>query len=371
MARPLAYLDYNATAPLRAAAREAVVAALAVDGNPSSVHQAGRAARRLVEASRVQVADALSVTPAQVIFTSGATEANNMALATPVGPALVGAIEHDSILAAAPHAERIPVDHHGLVNLTWLSERLARPPVPVLVAVQAVNNETGVIQPVAAVATLAKAVGARFLCDAVQAVGRMPVDLTTTGADYLSLSAHKLGGPKGVGALVVRDGVPVPKLLAGGGQERRRRAGTENVAAIAGFGAAIADAMAGLGDDHRVRDLRDRMEVELHAVRPDAPIYGVQAPRVANTTCIGLPGMPSTTQLMALDLDGIAVSAGSACSSGKVAASHVLTAMGLTSAAAGEAIRVSLGWATTAAEVERFLATWSRLAHKALSRQVA
>lgn len=371
MPRPPTYLDYNATTPLRPAARQAVVDALDLHGNPSSVHGAGRAARRVVEDARRQIADVLGVPPAQIIFTGGATEANNMALAGPKGPVLVGAAEHDSVLAVVPSAERIPVTAAGVVDLAWLDDRLAHGPAPTVIAVQAVNNETGVIQPVTDLVARARAVGARVHCDAVQAVGRMPVDFVTLGVDFLSLSAHKLGGPKGVGALVVRDGVPVPKLLAGGGQERRRRAGTENVPAIAGFGAAIAEARASLADWDRVRGLRERLETVIRAQRPDAPIYGAAADRVANTVCVGLPGVRSETQLMAFDLDGVAVSAGSACSSGKVAASHVLLAMGVPADAAGEAIRVSLGWTTTQDDLDRFLSTWTRLAARKPNRRVA
>ena len=371
MPRPPAYLDYNATTPLRPAARDALTAALDVYGNPSSVHGAGRAARRLVEDARGQVAAVLGVPPAQIVFTGGATEANNTVLAGTDGVVLVAATEHDSVLAAVPEAERIPVTADGVVDLAWLDDRLAGGAAPSLIAVQAVNNETGVIQPVTDIVARARPVGARVHCDAVQAVGRMAMDFDTLGVDYLSLSAHKLGGSKGVGALVVRDGVPVPKLMTGGGQERRRRAGTENVPAIAGVGAAIADAAASLTDWDRIRGLRERLETALRARRPDAPIYGAATDRVANTVCVGLPGVRSETQLMAFDLDGVAVSAGAACSSGKIAASHVLLAMGVPVDAAGEAIRASLGWGTTEDDLDRFLATWTRLAAGGPSRRVA
>ncbi|HEV7371996.1 cysteine desulfurase family protein [Arenibaculum sp.] len=356
------YLDYNATAPLRPAVREAMVRALDLLGNPSSVHADGRAARRAVEDARAEVAALVGAMPAQVVFTGGGTEANNQALASAGGRSvLVSAIEHDSVLEAVPSARRIPVEPSGVVDLAALDRMLADARGPSLLSLMLVNNETGVIQPVAEAARIARSRGALVHCDAVQAAGRLAIDLNGLGADMLSLSAHKIGGPKGVGALVLRDGVVCPPLLRGGGQEQRRRAGTENVPGIVGFGRAARDVLAGFGDVARIDGLRRSMEERIRAVAPDAPIHGGAAPRVANTSCIGMPGVPAEIQVMAFDLAGIAVSAGSACSSGKVKPSHVLTAMGLAQADAASAVRVSLGRDTVAEEIDRFVEAWTTL----------
>ncbi|MEE8272041.1 MAG: cysteine desulfurase family protein [Alphaproteobacteria bacterium] len=362
------YLDYNATAPLRAEARAAVVDALMETGNPSSVHRFGQAARRRVEDARDAVAALAGVAPAQVIFTSGATEANNTVLAPGnTRRILASAIEHDSVLAAVD-AERVPVTPAGVVDLDALDAMLAASTRPALVAVMAANNETGVIQPVAEAAAVAHRHGAVLHCDAVQLAGKAPLDFARLGADSLSLSAHKLGGPQAVGALVVRDGLEVPRLLRGGGQERRRRAGTENVAGIAGFGAAARAALAGLRAYGALAALRDGLERRIAAACPDAMVFGQAAPRIANTSCIVMPGVAAETQLMGFDLAGIAVSAGAACSSGKVAASHVLQAMGADTAAANGAVRVSLGWDTGPDDVDRFVEAWLALYRRAAKR---
>ncbi len=362
------YLDYNATAPLRAEARAAVVDALMETGNPSSVHRFGQAARRRVEDARDAVAALAGVAPAQVIFTSGATEANNTVLAPGNRRRiLASAIEHDSVLAAVD-AEPVPVTPAGVVDLDALDAMLAASARPALVAVMAANNETGVIQPVAEAAAVAHRHGAVLHCDAVQLAGKAPLDFARLGADSLSLSAHKLGGPQAVGALVVGDGLEVPRLLRGGGQERRRRAGTENVAGIAGFGAAARAALAGLRAYGALAALRDGLERRIAAACPDAMVFGQAAPRIANTSCIVMPGVAAETQLMGFDLAGIAVSAGAACSSGKVAASHVLQAMGADTAAANGAVRVSLGWDTGPDDVDRFVEAWLALYRRAAKR---
>ena len=365
------YLDYNATAPIRPEVRDAVIAAFDVAGNPSSVHGFGRRARRLVEDARAEVAALAGVMPARVVFTSGGTEANTAALrATGRTSILVSAIEHDSVLETAPDAVRIPVTADGLVDLAALERLLAECREPALVSVMRVNNETGVIQPVADVTRIAHAHGALVHCDAVQAAGRIPLEVDQLGIDLLTLSAHKLGGPHGVGALVVRDGIPIAPVLRGGGQEQRRRAGTENVAGIAGFGAAARLAREGM-EAHStlapstLAELRDDLERRLvraaqEAGKP-AVLYGRAAPRVANTTCVSMPGVTSETQIMTMDLAGIAVSAGAACSSGKVKASHVLTAMGVPADQAASAIRVSLGWGTTLNDIDRFVEAWTAL----------
>ncbi|QJE72496.1 cysteine desulfurase [Aerophototrophica crusticola] len=357
------YLDWNATAPLRPEARAALVASLDLPGNPSSVHGFGRRARRVVEDARARVAALVNVPPSQVVFTASGTEANNLALrATGVARRLVLATEHASVLEARPDVEVVPVHPDGLVDLDALARLLAGGPGPALVSVQAANNETGVIQPLGDVAALARAHGAFLHSDGVQVAGRLPLDLMALGVDLFTLSAHKIGGPQGVGALVAAPRVGLEPILRGGGQERRQRAGTENVAGIAGFGAAAEAAMHDLDAYARLADLRDRLEERLLEAVPEAVIFGRSAARLPNTTCVALPGIPAETQLMRFDLAGIAVSSGAACSSGKVKASHVLTAMGAGANLAGSAIRVSLGWTTTEAELDRFASTWVAMA---------
>jgi cysteine desulfurase len=354
----LAYLDHNATSPLRPAALDAMVEVLRAGGNPSSVHRWGRAARASVDNARRQVAALVGASPAEIVFTSGGTEANNLAL-TGAGRRrlLVSAVEHDSVLRATAGAETIAVDRHGIVDLPMLEGLLAASSEPALVSVMLANNETGVIQPITEVVRVARAAGALVHCDAIQAAGKMPVDLDGLGVDYLSVSAHKLGGPPGVGALAVRSSVPFAGDRRGGGQESSRRAGTENVAGIAGFGVAAVEARAGLA----VEGLRDRLEVALRAIAPDAAIHGVGAPRLCNTVCVSMPGVRAETQVMAFDLAGVGVSAGAACSSGKVQRSTVLSAMNVDPAEAEAAIRVSLGWNSVQDDIERLIEAWQEL----------
>jgi len=358
-----AYLDHNATSPLRPAAFDAMAEALRLSGNPSSVHRAGRQARSVIEASRRQVAAWVGALPAEVIFSSGGTEANNMAIAGAGRQrVLVSAVEHDSVLKANPQAERIPVDGDGVVDLAALQCLLAASREPALVSVMLANNETGVIQPIADVVRLARATDALVHCDAVQAAGKMDVDLHGLGVDYLSLSSHKLGGPAGIGALIVRAGAPFASDRRGGGQESNRRAGTENVAGIAGFGAAAAAALGALETERgRIFGLREAAETGLRAISPGVLVFGAAGERLPNTTMFAVPGVKADTALIALDLDGIAVSSGSACSSGKVAASHVLAAMGVEAALARGAIRVSMGFSTTEEDVKSLLAAWNKL----------
>jgi len=358
------YLDCNATAPLRPEVVAAMVEALGACGNPSSVHGFGRRARARVEAARTAVAALAGAAPAEVIFTSGGTEANLLALRGAGRAVIAGATEHDSVLKAAPGAALVPVDGAGLVDLAALDRILAAAEGPALVALMLANNETGVIQPVAQAAAIAHARGAWLHCDAVQAAGKIPVDMQALGADSLALSAHKLGGPQGTGALVLRPGVALAPVIPGGGQERGRRAGTENVAAIHGFGVAAGLAREGLP---AVAALRDGLEARLVAAAPGTRVFGREAARLPNTSCIAMPGPRAETQVMALDLAGFAVSAGAACSSGKVARSHVLHAMGAGSAA-DRAIRVSLGWATRPDEVDAFAEAWIAL-HRRLGIQ--
>ncbi len=360
-ARRAIYLDHNATAPVPPEVESAVASALALGGNPSSVHRFGRAARQLIDHAREAVAALVGAPAGWIVFTSGGTEANNLAV-NGVAPerVVVSAIEHDSVLRAVPGAARVPVGRDGVVDLAALDRMLAEGG-RALVSVMLANNETGVIQPVAEAAAIAHRHGALLHCDAVQAAGRIAIRMPALGADLLTLSAHKLGGPMGVGALVVRDGVRPSPMLRGGGQESWRRAGTENVAGIAGFGVAAAAVERSLARMAEIALLRDRIEDAIHDIAPEVPIYGRAAPRIANTSCIGMPGVKGETQVMAFDLAGIAVSAGAACSSGKVTPSAVLGAMGADAAQAAEAIRVSLGHGNTDEDATRFVEEWKTL----------
>ncbi|HFA59755.1 MAG TPA: cysteine desulfurase [Rhodospirillales bacterium] len=351
------YLDHNATAPLRPEARAAVIAGLETLGNPSSVHAFGRRARARLEEARERIAARLGVAPDRVTFVSGATEANNLALAQADGPVLVSTIEHPSVLEAAPGAVRLPVGPDGRVD-PERCERLALETGCRLVSVMLANNETGIVQPVAEIAARLRRHGIRLHVDAAQVPGRLALSPTGLGADFLALSAHKFGGPPGIGALVTAPDVELRPLLRGGGQERRARAGTENLPAAMGFAAAL-EAI-DPAEPARLAALRDRLE-EAVAAHEGVMILGRDVPRLANTSCIAMPGVPAELQVMRLDLEGIAVGAGSACSSGKMAGSHVLAAMGLPRGIAASAIRVSLGWTSTEAEVEAFLAAWERL----------
>jgi cysteine desulfurase len=367
------YLDWNATAPLRPEARAAVVEALDALGNPSSVHREGRAARRLIELARQEVAALVGAEPRNVVFTSGATEANMLALAPAYEPSaehprrcqrlLVSAIEHPSVRSSgrfpADAVEEIGVTSDGIIDLSALARPLAAlGETPPLVSVMAANNETGVVQPIRELAAMVHAAGGLLHVDAVQVAGRIPFDINGMGADLLSISGHKLGGPMGVGALVRRAGVPAitEPHIRGGGQERGARAGTENVAGIAGFGAAAAAARESMAADAiRMQALRDRLEVGLGR---GPVIFGASTERLPNTSLFAMSGLKAETALIKLDLAGFAVSSGSACSSGKVAASHVLAAMGVAPELASGAIRVSIGPTTTENEVDRFLEAW-------------
>jgi len=364
------YLDYNATAPLRPEAREALLAALAQPGNPSSVHRFGRAARGIADTARGQVAGLVKASPKRVIFTGGGTEANNLAfrLAVEQGgvkSVIVAGIEHDSVLRPAralglPGRE-LEVEADGVLGRETLVEALAAMPKPALVCLMLANNETGAIQPVQAATLLTHEAGGLLLCDAVQAAGKIEVDMAALGCDFLTLSGHKLGGPTGVGALVLRDDWAPAPMIRGGGQEQGMRAGTENLGGIAAMGAAAVAALHGMLEMHTTTRLRDRLEAGLLAACPEAPVHGREARlgRLPNTLCIGMPGVPAETQVMAFDLAGLAVSAGSACSSGKVAPSHVLTAMGLPEQAAREAVRFSLGWGSKPADIDRAIEIWA------------
>ncbi|MGQ0741717.1 MAG: cysteine desulfurase family protein [Alphaproteobacteria bacterium] len=369
------YLDYNATAPLRPAAMAAMLAAMDACGNASSVHAAGRRARAAIEDARAKVAALAGADSGSVIFTSGGTEANAAALKgavagaaknNPITRLIISAIEHDSVRATArasvesmPSMElvEILVDANGVVRMDALRQALRAGKGRALVSVMAANNETGVVQPVEDAAALTKEFGALLHVDAVQAAGRLPLAFAMLGADYMTLSAHKLGGPQGAGALIVRESAPFAPLISGGGQEFKRRAGTENVAAIAGFAAAASEARDAAGENSLLASLRDRFEMKLKALAPHATVFGERAQRLVNTSNFAIPGLAAETAIIALDLDGVAVSSGAACSSGKVDRSHVLTAMGVSDELSRCGLRVSFGWSSTDADVEAALAS--------------
>lgn len=368
------YLDYNATAPVRPEVIEAMAETMAEVGNPSSVHAAGRSARKRLSRAREQVAALVGASPEAVIFTSGGTEANNQALSAsgPAGgPLLVSAIEHPSVMALANGPQALPVDGNGVIDLDRLSQILAIEH-PATLAVMLANNETGVIQPIQEIASITRTTGCRLHVDAIQAAGKIPVDLSDLGADTISLSAHKLGGPQGVGALVLRDGAEPPgTLLQGGAQERRFRAGTENLPGIVGFGKAAALALEDRAFEGRTSALRDRLETCVLDLMPEATIAGTGTPRLPNTSCLIFPGLSHEMLLIHFDLAGIAVSAGSACSSGKVGPSPVLTAMGLSAEDAASAIRVSFGWNSQEDDVDRFIAACRELLSRRVHRESA
>ncbi len=386
MAGTRAYLDYNASAPLLPAARAAMIAALDIAANPSSVHAEGRAARRLIEDARRDVARLVNAEAGHVVFTSGATEAAS-ALLTPdwqmgrgaarMSRLYVSEADHPCLLNGgrfpATQVTRIGVDASGIANLDALAAALAAHDkadgLP-LVAIHAANNETGVIQPVDRIAEIVKAAGGVLVIDAVQAAGRIPIDMSAGYADYLILSSHKIGGPKGAGAIVAASDLMMPKpLINGGGQEKGHRGGTENLAAIAGFGAAAREALSGLKSIDAVARRRDEIEAIVKTLVPDAEIFGTGAPRLANTTFFAIAGIKAETAQIAFDLAGVALSAGSACSSGKVGPSHVLKAMGHGESLGG--LRASIGAATSAEDIELFRTALAGIASRRAAREKA
>ncbi len=365
MSKASIYCDYNAGAPVRAEAAVAVARALGAGGNPSSVHGFGRRARALIEDARETVAVALNARAENVVFTSGATEALHLAL-TSAGAAslIVSAVEHDAVFEHAGRALKadmiVPVDSDGIVDLAALTVLLGDAPKPALLALQLANNETGVIQPIAQVAALCREHGALLMVDVAQAFGRMRVSIADLDATYLVVSSHKLGGPPGAGALVLAPGAPFVTTRFGGGQERGRRPGTENLAALAGFGVAVEQAMREMDEEiARARTLRDRFEAGLPR---DAVVFGVGVPRLPNTCNFALPGLAAETAVIAMDLEGVAISSGAACSSGKVRSSRVLKAMGVPADIARSALRVSFGFASKESDVDAALAALNRVA---------
>jgi cysteine desulfurase len=371
------YFDWNATAPMRPQAAEALREALSVPGNPSSVHAEGRAARRLVEEAREDVAALVAARPGDVFFTSSGTEANMLALTPAIQTAderrpreklLISAIEHSSVRTGGRFPRGavadIVVEADGRVDLAALADALTGTSRP-LVSIMLANNETGVVQPIAQAAAIVHEASGLLHVDAVQAAGRIACDINALGADLLTLSAHKIGGPKGVGALVrAREDIHFPDpLIRGGGQERGLRAGTENVGGIAAFGAAAAAVRRqGAAEADHMLALRHKLETGLKAVTPAAVIFGARAERLPNTTLFAVEGMKAETAVISFDLEGIAVSSGAACSSGKVQPSHVLAAMGVSPALTRGAVRLSLGWTTTETDIERLLGAWRKLA---------
>lgn len=382
-----AYLDHNATSPLRPEVAAAMTRAFDLVGNPSSVHAEGRAARAAIESARDQVARLVGAKSKNVIFTSGGTEAANMVLSPSFRrlgergstTLLLGATEHPCGLNghrfAPADVEIVPVDAQGIVDLTWLASRLKEPgDGRILASIQLANNETGIIQPIAEVARLVHAEGGLLHVDAVQAAGKLAIDIAALGADAVTLSAHKMGGPKGAGAVILAsDQFEIAdRLIRGGGQERGHRAGTENVAAIAGFGEAAAIAARSLDEEAgRLRLLRDEAERALRRLAPDAVIIAEQSSRLPNTFAFAIPGLKAETALIGFDLQGIALSSGSACSSGKVRRSHVLAAMGVDPALADGVLRVSLGWTSTKEHVARFAETCERVVDTLYKRKAS
>ena len=360
------YLDNNATMPLRRAAKDVIMASHEAPLNASAVHDFGRTGRRFIEEARTVIAEAAGCPPAQLVFNSGATEGNNTVLqhferSYPEERVLIGATEHPAVREATKRAEAIPVDENGIIDLTALETLLQGDKVS-LVSVMLANNETGVLQPMAAIAALVHRYGALLHSDGAQALGRVPIDMAAMGIDFLTLSAHKVGGPQGVGALALGLCGVTPVLLHGGGQEKKARGGTENIAGIAGFGAAAQEALADLDNEiARLHDLHERLENGILDVAPEAVIFGRDVERLPNTSLFSVSGIKAETLLMALDLEGIAASNGSACSSGTVKASHVLSAMGVDAALAGGALRVSTGWATQTSDIDRFLEVWTKI----------
>jgi cysteine desulfurase len=348
-----------------------MLSALDVMGNPSSVHAEGRRVRAIIETAREQVASLVGAKPSEVVFTSGATEANNTVMAAGWKTICVSDIEHDSVLAPArasgANIIALPADKNGVVALSVVAAALASATHEgrTLLSVMLASNETGVIQPLDAATALAREHNVALHVDAVQGPGRLQVNFASLGADTLAVSAHKFGGPRGVGALVIRDGVELSVLIKGGGQERRRRAGTENVTGIAGFGAAAAALMRDAGAAERMGKLRAELEDGILRATPEAIVVGRAAPRIANTTCVALPGKPAETIVIKLDLHGVAVSAGAACSSGKVGPNSVIEAMGLGEDIARSAVRISLGPQTTDQDIAAFLAAWEKVAGRA------
>ena len=383
------YLDHNATSPLRPESLSAVTHALAIGGNPSSIHAKGRAARTVMEEAREKVAALAGATPGEVVFTSGATEANELAVFGAVEGSLaenevrvtrvfLSAIEHSSVLSTADRlaerfpwlrVTRLPVTADGVIDLEAVGVALREGKGRALVAVMAANNETGVVQPIARVCRLVRETDGLLLVDAVPAAGKIGLDFSLS--DYMVLSAHKIGGPQGSGALAVRNGAPLQPQLVGGGQQKGLRAGTENLSGAAGFGAAAHALADGEGERARIAHLRDHFEMALKQAAPESVIFGVKQDRLCSTSCFAIPGLTAETALIGLDLDGVMMSSGSTCSSGKVSVSHVLTAMGVEQGLAACALRASFGWSSAMEDVNAAVASLTKLRERARAKVAA
>lgn len=360
------YLDHNATTPIKPDVIAEMTRVMEIGGNPSSVHGKGRAAKSILENARQTIAEQINCRPQKIIFTGGGTEANNIALkAAGFDHLILSVTEHDSISGIEKNftgtIDWLPVDQNGLIPPDILENAVRQAPEKTLVSIMLANNETGVVQDITALSAIAHKGGAIFHTDAIQAFGKIPVDFRALGVDMMSLSAHKMGGPQGVGALVALEKINMPSLTTGGGQESGRRAGTENLAGIAGFAKAAELLPDNLNHMPRIKELRDHIELSIKKHAPEAIFYGAGTDRLPNTSTILMPGVSSETQVMAFDLAGICVSAGSACSSGKVKPSHVVTAMGANTEQALSTLRVSLGWNSSAQDVEAFIAAWIKL----------
>ncbi|MBN9412680.1 MAG: cysteine desulfurase [Candidatus Paracaedimonas acanthamoebae] len=365
MKKALIYLDYNAAMPLRPSALKEMLEVLSLTGNPSSIHRFGHTLAMRIENARHKIATCLNSLPAEIIFTSGGTEANNLVLQSHYKNGydiLVSAVEHDSVLKSIENLEIIPVNSQGIICLENLETLLSNKTQPTLISVMLANNETGVIQPLNEIIAIAKRHKALVHTDAAQAVGRVPCNFKDLDVDFMTLSSLKVGGPAGVGALIAKEKLPLTPLLMGGGQERGKRAGTPNTAGICGFATAIIEASQ--EDWHPCQVLRDQLELSLQHLTPEAYIFGQKTSRLPNTMCISLPNNRSDKYVMMYDLEGIAISAGSACSSGKIKASHVLKAMKASEDYLNSAIRVSLGIQTTKEEIEAFCKIWQDMAMK-------
>lgn len=363
------YLDYNASAPLRPQARDAMMKVLNIQNaalNASSVHSFGREGRKIIEDSREKIAKLVGADTNQVIFNSGATEGNNTVIRHfedhyPSEIICISAVEHPSVHQASKKLRHIPVNQNGIILPEELDKFLSNNPKTCLVSIMFSNNETGVTQNVADLSNIAHRYGALFHCDGVQAAGRIPIDIKELGIDFLTLSSHKIGGGQGVGALILGACGQTPTLLHGGGQEKYARAGTENIAGIAGFAAAAQSALLDFEENIRIEKLRDTLECELKDISPTIVIHGENVPRLPNTSFFSLPNANAQSLMIALDLEGIALSNGSACSSGTVKPSQVLKTMGVSNALTASALRISLGWATKETDVEAFLSAWKKI----------
>lgn len=360
------YLDHNASMPLCPKAREAIICVMNETGNASSIHQYGRTIRHHIETARKIVADAVHVSPAQVIFTSGATESNNMALRGFEGQTIISSVEHDSIIHARPDSLICPVDQRGILDLEALEDFLKQQTGPTLVSLQYANNETGILQPMDRIVSLVRHYKAKIHCDAVQVLGKLELDWKSLNLDAISLSAHKIGGPHGVGALIVSPDLALKPLIKGGGQERSFRPGTENVLGIVGFAAALQSCKS--RNWEKIAHLRAILEGKIKSYCPESIIFGETVDRLPNTVNLTMPGVKSDLQVMNFDLLGIAISAGSACSSGKVKASRILQAMKVPPQHQETAIRVSLGIDTTESDVDSFVDGWKRLFDQSRTR---